>query len=196
MFFKLQGTEAIGRPSIHQLDNGRPPGKIKVNLYKTKTNIKDLKTLCIPVYVNGKETLGVVDTAAQVTVLKISLFEQIVPRPKTTTTIVLKGIGNFSEMDARLVPNACVTIGKSTIKWDVVVADIEDHLILGIDFLENQKAIINLTDYSIELRGEKVPSMVFSTIEKQQNKVYRVKTARKTIVSPHTDRISHDEEKV
>lgn len=145
---------------------------------------------------NGKETLGVVDTAAQVTVLKRSLFEQIVPRPKTITTIVLKGIGNFSQMDARLVPNVCVTIGKSTIKWDVVVADIEDYLILGIDFLENQKAIINLTDYSIELRGEKVPSMVFSTIERQQNKVYRVKTARKTFIPPHTDRISHDEEKV
>jgi len=39
--------------------------------------------------VNGKETLGVIDTAAQVTVLKISLFEQIVPRPKTTTTILI-----------------------------------------------------------------------------------------------------------
>jgi len=64
----------------------------------------------------------------------------------------------------------------STIKWDMVVADIEDNLILCIDFLENQKAIINLTDYSIDLREEKVPSMLFSTNEKQQIKVYRVKT--------------------
>jgi hypothetical protein len=125
-----------------------------------------MQTLCIPVYVNGKETLGVVDTAAQVTVLKISLFEQIVPRPKTTTTIVLKGIGKSSEMDARLALDVGVKIGKSTIKWEMVVADTDDNLILRIDFPENQKAIINLTDYSIELRGEIVPSMLFSTTVK------------------------------
>ena len=33
--------------------------------------------------------------------------------------------------------------------------------------------------------------MLFSTNEKLQNKVYRVKTARKTIIPPHTDQISH-----
>jgi predicted aspartyl protease len=120
---------------------------------------------------NGKETLGVVDTAAQVTVLNISLFEQTVPRPKTTTTIVMKVIGKSSEMNARLVPNVGVKIGKSNIKWDMVVADTEDNLILGLYFLDNEKVIINLTEYSIELRGEQVPSMLFSTNEKQQNKI-------------------------
>ena len=53
----------------------------------------------------------------------------------------------------------------------MVVADIEDNLILGVYFLDNEKVIINLTEYSIELRGEQVPSMLFSTNEKQQNKV-------------------------
>ena len=56
-------------------------------------------------------------------------------------------------MDTRLVPDVGVKIGKSTIKWHMVIADIEDNLILGIDFLDNQIAIINLTDHSIELRG-------------------------------------------
>jgi len=51
----------------------------------------------------------------------------------------------------------------------MVVADIEDNLILCIDFLENQKAIINLTDYSIDLREEKVPSMLFSTNREATN---------------------------
>jgi hypothetical protein len=30
-------------------------------------------------------------------------------------------------------------------------------------FVEHQKAIINLADYSIEFRGEKIPSTVIST---------------------------------
>jgi hypothetical protein len=35
--------------------------------------------------------------------------------------------------------------------------------------------------------------MLFTTNEKQQDKVYRVKIARKPIIPPHTNQISHRE---
>ena len=72
----------------------------------------------------------------------------------------------------------------------MVVADITDDVILGIDFLEHQKAVINLTDYSIELRGEKIPSTVISTEHEKKMKIYRVKLAKRTVVPPYSDKIS------
>ena len=74
----------------------------------------------------------------------------------------------------------------------MVVADITDDVILGIYFLEHQKAVINLTDYSIELRGEKIPSTVISTEHEKKMKIYRVKLAKRTVVPPCSDKISVD----
>lgn len=64
-------------------------------------------------------------------------------------------------MEARVAGKVLFRIGQIKIKWNMVVADITDDVILGIDFLEHQKAGINLTDYSIELRGEKIHPQLF-----------------------------------
>jgi len=42
----------------------------------------DTKTLYIKMHASNKEILGVVDTAAKVSVINISPFEQVVPRTK------------------------------------------------------------------------------------------------------------------
>ena len=53
-------------------------------------------------HVNNKEILGVVDTAAQVSVINSSLSEQVVSRPKLQGRIILKGAYRYSELEARL----------------------------------------------------------------------------------------------
>ena len=64
-------------------------------------------------YVNNKEILGVVDTAAQVSVINSSLFEQIVPRPKVKGRIILKGADKFSEIEAKLAEQIKIQIGSN-----------------------------------------------------------------------------------
>ncbi|CAG2207159.1 unnamed protein product [Mytilus edulis] len=141
------------------------------------TNIpdSDAKTLYIPVGVNSKKTFGVIDTAAQVSVISKTFFDQLTYKPKIKGNIILKGAGACSEINAGIAENVTLDIGSSTVKWDMVVAEITDNLILGIDFLESQKAIIDLTDYSIKLKGEKVPSFMTSNRQDQQMKIYRIK---------------------
>ena len=91
-----------------------------------------------------------------------------------TTTIIPKGAGECSEMEARVAEKVLFLIGQIKIKWNMVVAVITDDVILGMYVLEHQKAVINLTDYSIELRGEKIPSTVISTEHEKKMKIYRV----------------------
>ena len=124
---------------------------------------------------NSKKTFGVIDTAAQVSVISKTFFDQLTYKPKIKGNIILKGAGTCSEINAGIAENVNLDIGSSTVKWDMVVAEITDNLILGIDFLESQKAIIDLTDYSIKLKGEKVPSFMTSNRQDQQMKIYRIK---------------------
>ena len=93
-------------------------------------------------------------------------------------------------MEARVAEKVLFRIGQIKIKWNMVVADITDDVILGMYSLEHQKAAINLTDYSIELRGEKIPFTVTSTEHEKKMKIYRVKLAKRTVVPPCSDKIS------
>ncbi|CAC5372749.1 unnamed protein product [Mytilus coruscus] len=98
---------------------------------------------------------------------------QLTYKPKVKGNIVLKGAGACSEIKAGIAENVNLDIGSSTVKWEMVVAEITDNLILGIDFLESQKAVIDLTDYSIKLKGEKNPSFMTSNRQDQQMKKRR-----------------------
>jgi hypothetical protein len=122
-------------------------------------------------YVNNKEILGVVDTAAQVSVINSSLFEQIVPRPKLQGRIILKGADKFSEIEAKLAEQIKIQIGNTFINWNMDVADITDSVILGIYFLEKNRAVIDLSDYSIRLNGQNIPSVIINTEENQHVKI-------------------------
>ena len=63
-------------------------------------------------------------------------------------------------MEGRLAEKVLFRIGQMEIKWNMIVADITDDVIQGIYVLEHQKTVIKLTEYSIELKGEKIPSKV------------------------------------
>ncbi|VDI47032.1 Hypothetical predicted protein [Mytilus galloprovincialis] len=164
----------VNRESLNSNGLKKPPTlsldkQTEVNLYKTNIPDSDAKTLYIPVGVNSKKTFGVIDTAAQVSVISKTFFDQLTYKPKIKGNIILKGAGACSEINAGIAENVNLDIGSSTVKWDMVVAEITDNLILGIDFLESQKAIIDLTDYSIKLKGEKVPSFMTSNRQRTTN---------------------------
>ena len=55
----------------------------------------------------------------------------------------LNGIGK-QPVFGRLIKNVSITIGKCNISCDVCVIKMEDKLILGLDFLDACKAVVNL----------------------------------------------------
>ena len=68
----------------------------------------------------------------------------------------------------------------------MAVANITDSVILGIDCLEKQRAVIDLSDYSIRLNRQNIPPVMINTAENQHVKIYRVKTTEKIIIPPYT----------
>lgn len=66
-----------------------------------------------------QKALAIVDTAAQVSVMSRRFFERLKPRPKLTNTIILKGAGEFFEMEARVAEKVLLRIGQTKVKWNM-----------------------------------------------------------------------------
>ena len=71
----------------------------------------------------------------------------------------------------------------------MVVANITDSVILGIDCLEKQRAVIDLSDYSIRLNGQNIISVMINTAD-HHVKIYRVKPTKNIIIPPYTTQVS------
>ncbi|CAC5415384.1 unnamed protein product [Mytilus coruscus] len=143
-------------------------------LYKQNS---DSKTLYINLTLNGQKVLAVVDSATQVSVISTSLLRQLRPKVKMKQHIILKGAGKGSEMEARYTDYLEVT------------TNITDKVILGIDFLEHFKAIIDLGNYTVQINQDLIPAICLGNKEGKISHVYRVTVGRKTVVPPQSMKV-------
>jgi hypothetical protein len=115
-----------------------------------------VNNLIIPILINGTAVDAVVDTAAQVTLLGDDFARKLDPPVIFTDSVLLKGAGTNNNIPARYTDGTTVTVGKTETKWRIIVAKITDPVILGLNLLTKFDAVIDLTDFSITIKGEKI----------------------------------------
>ena len=135
---------------------------------------KDRNTLYIPLEVENVKVNAVIDTAAQVSVMNMDLYKKLKPTPHLTDSIVLKAAGINNDIQARLAKNVNIRVGDVVKKWDVVVGEIADSLLLGLDFLEHCSSIIDLQNYTITFDGNVLPIRQFGTGQDKKVDVFQV----------------------
>ena len=114
----------------------------------------------IPITLQQQDTTAVVDTAAQISVMSRKFYDKITPKPMLRDRLVLKGVGDSSEINGWITDTVKIRIGNGIRKWKMVVAEITDDVILGLDFLTDQKAVIDLNDFTVQIQGVAVPSKI------------------------------------
>ncbi|CAG2248496.1 unnamed protein product [Mytilus edulis] len=72
------------------------------------------------------------------------------------------GAGKDNSITARYADRVAIKVGKTETRWRVIVADITDPVILGLDVLQHIKAVINLVDLTITVDGEKLAAAVLN----------------------------------
>ena len=146
--------------------------------------------LVIPVTVEGVQTLAVVDTAAETTIISRELFmtlpEMSAKWLQNCEEVTLGNAEKQSSMTGYLVPDVSLGIGKQTYTWDVIVAPITDNMLLGADFLYSRNAILHLGDHRIELDGQVIFAFQLKAPNGKLVKVCRVMVAQQTTVPPHS----------
>ena len=146
------------------------------------TSMKEVRNLVMTVQVEGRSVLAVVDTAAQVSVLNINLAREWVKNKKSTSSH-LRGIGD-ALVPARIVHDVRFTIGDNEYSNTFYLAEIGEDMLLGIDFLAENRAVIDFSRQEIRL-GNQV--MVASLVRENSEYVAgcRVELMGRTRIPAH-----------
>ena len=127
------------------------------------------RSLVIWGHIYGVDCRIVCDTGAGVTVISTLLFEKIqnllkkqTARPPLTLgeKIILRNAAKDSDMEAFKLPNLPINLGNDDLVWDVVVADIQEECLLGIDFLKHFASVIDLSKMEMHMKHNNGRSMV------------------------------------
>ncbi|CAG2249191.1 unnamed protein product [Mytilus edulis] len=108
------------------------------------------------------------------------------PMIKLKEHLVLRGAGKNSKIDARYTEEIPIEIGKLKSKWRFVTANINDNIILGIDFLEKFGAVIDMANYTVHINNEAIPAVCLVGNEGEEINLYRISIKKKTVVPPHS----------
>ena len=138
------------------------------------------KSITLPIKVNGHAVHAVVDTAGQVTVISDTFFSALDAKLDREEPILLKGVGVDSCMRAKMVHQLSLTLGNQSFLWSCCVAPITDPMILGLDFLECHKAVIDLPARILHVGGSEIP------LTMSGNSEAAARLIRKTTVEPHS----------
>ncbi len=94
---------------------------------------------------------AILDTAAQVTILSDKVFNQLKQKPPTLREMILQTAGRELKIKGRVVGPLEIKVGQMSYLEEVVIAPIEDEMLLGLDFMLKHGVSINMQGQSFVL---------------------------------------------
>lgn len=145
---------------------------------RSSSNIK------VNLSINGVPVAAIIDTAAQVTIISDGLYKSLKVKPPTLSKVILHTAGRDLKMSGYKVGPVSIVIGSQTFPGnEVYVAPVEDDMLLGLDFLYQHGAIINMSNGKLEI-GHGRFRMSCSIDSCSNLQVAEVKVSNNAIVPP------------
>ena len=139
-------------------------------------------TLLIPATIHGKDTLMVVDTAAQMSMVSQSFIDSLEHAYTATPEfITIKNAEHGSYMQCYLIKELSITIQHNQYKIDVAVGPITDDFILGLDFLLKHHCIVDIDDSTVIMDGTPVHALMKKGPSEKYN-VSRIQVAKRIVI--------------
>jgi hypothetical protein len=108
-------------------------------------------SLTVPTTIQGVPVEAIFDTAAEVTVLSKDFYQSLENPPRLGESVSIKSAAIDGQMTAWKCSGVQFLIGTQKYILNVHVAPITDNILLGLDFLSEHGAIINLEEGSLSL---------------------------------------------
>ena len=189
--FKLSRAEEVGHSSAQtNIPRPQPHAKFK----EQKPN--KYKTLYVTIKIQSVTVDAVIDTGAQVSIINDKLFQKLNPSPKIKDHVLLKGISKDT-VNSKICQNVPFCLGNVKSLWNFAIADIDDSVIIGLDFLEHFKVKINLQNFSLSIGTNTFPAKCVANKDKEKIHIFRVQTKNKVVIPPRSSmytKIKFDEE--
>jgi len=141
----------------------------------------------VPVSIENKKLQAVVDTAAEVTIIN----QKVVPAhllSKCVKSVSLKPAFPGNNQNGQLIRNVNLKVGSQSYSVDMVIADIDDDILLGYDFLKSHNCILNLVNNTISIGSEIIPA----TEKRNPGSIISlspVYVAKRTVVPPNCSKL-------
>lgn len=137
----------------------------------------------MPIEIQGKEFEAILDTAAEVSVLSLELYNSLPQRPKFDAKVRLKGIGGGVTMSYRCsVP---LLIGDTLFNWPVYICENEDDLLLGLDFMKSNGFVIDMVNDVAHVKDQRLPLTLIQTNIKE-HVIRKVTVVKRRMLPPHS----------
>lgn len=143
--------------------------------------------LFVSTEIHGNPVTMLVDTGASVTILKREIFETLKPScPNLLKPVDLNlttATGEIAPLLGKIVVD--IKLGNYSFSHEILVADIQNDGILGIDFLSTNKINVLLSKSCLSVKRNKIPCFHFN--KKLKPRVCRIAVSEDIVVPPDTE---------
>ena len=150
----------------------------------TINNVKSCAVYHVPVQVQDQQLEAVIDTAAESTILSDKIYNKLDPKPRVLSKMKFHMAGRNLTVNGFKIGPVNMRIGSTMYREIIHVAPIEDDMLLGIDFLMQQKMKIDMETNLMTL-GKDTISIHFGR-EHGEPRVSRVKIAKRKVIPPNS----------
>ena len=128
-----------------------------------------------------------IDTGASVTILRNDIYENLLSKPKTESVraSLVNATGELSPFYGTAYMK--LNIGGKPYEHNVLLADIQNEGILGIDFLKANKSNVMISKGYITIHGKKIPC--FSLSDEYKNPCCRISVCEDVEIPPESEMI-------
>ena len=145
----------------------------------------NLRGLYLPGFIGGTRVLWLIDTGAAFSILSFKIYDSLLASVKFSLSLANPAIALADGQQAKThgVGHVVVSLGTKEFQMHVVVAEIEDEGILGIDFLSQADSHFDIVKNQVSINGEVFDCSDF----KNQPLSSRCVVRRSTIIEPNTE---------
>ena len=131
--------------------------KENVDEEAVKVSGKRSSGLFVSACVNGKPLNSLVDTGATLTIISSRVWETVGNSSSTLNSfeqVISTALGNPIEVKGKT--NVHIKVSKSSCYMEVIIADIDNEAILGLDFLERNNCKIDIAQGNLMIQDETI----------------------------------------
>lgn len=177
----LEDTLDSSFVSVDELGN-TPNSSNDIDVKEVIVKEITVASLVISLHIQSNRVSAVVDTAAQVSVINLSLARQLGLHIDDTQFIYLRGVVPNERIPGYMIKDVPVCLGK-TFFADLYAADIAYSILLGLDFLLKHKCIVDLT---LQLDSCTITRIVKRTEHGNNIDIRKIFVQKRTVIPPNT----------
>jgi hypothetical protein len=140
-------------------------------------------SMMVPITVNGTKTSAIVDSGSQATLASVRFCELAGVKPVEGRNITISGIGSDMGMSAGIALHVPIAIGNGIYHWTVIIGDIRENFLLGMDFLHEVGASLDFRQGYLRIGDAIVVAEYVTNVEGQRFAVAPVKINEKAVIA-------------